>query len=172
MALRPGRCYKKIQRPYTRQSQRKPRKSYIKGVPRAKITEFELGKKGKYDKTLFLVSQEDVQIRHNALEAVRISVVQGLEKKLGKNVNFFLKIRVFPHHVLRENALATGAGADRYQQGMRQSFGKPISTAAQIRKNQKILEIRINTPSLNIAKNALKKAMPKMPTPCKILIQD
>ncbi|MBI4170413.1 MAG: 50S ribosomal protein L16, partial [Candidatus Aenigmarchaeota archaeon] len=31
--------------------------------------------------------------------------------------------------MLRENALATGAGADRFQSGMRQSFGKPVGTA-------------------------------------------
>ena len=172
MSLRPSKCYTKVHRAYTRQSQRRPRKSYIKGVPRAKITEFELGKKGKYDKNVFLISNQAIQIRHNAMEAARVTIVQSLEKKLGKNVNFFMKIRVFPHHVLRENALATGAGADRYQQGMRQSFGKPIGTAAQVKKNQKVVEIRINTPSLQIVKKALKNAMLKLPGQYRILVED
>lgn len=172
MALRPARCYTKVHRAFTRQSQRRPRKSYIKGVPRAKITEFELGKKGKYDKKVFLLSDRKIQIRHNALEAARVNLVQILEKKLGKNVNFFLKIRVFPHQVLRENALATGAGADRYQQGMRQSFGSPIGTAAQVKKNQKIIEVRINTPSLNIVKQALKKTVLKLPIQGKIVVEE
>ncbi len=171
MALRPGRCYKKIHRAFTRQSQRKPRKSYIKGVPRPKITEFEVGRKGKYDNTVYLVSQEDAQVRHNALEAVRVTISQYLDKNLGKGVQFFLKIRIFPHHVLRENTLATGAGADRFQQGMRQSFGKPIGTAAQVRKKQKILEIRINKAGIPTVKAALKRALNKLPIDCRVVIE-
>src|SRR3989304_8119114 len=154
MALRPGRCYRRLERPYTRQSRKTPRKGYVKGVPKPKITEFELGTKGVYDNALFLVSERDVQIRHNALEASRVTAVQLLEKNIGKGGVFFLKIRVYPHHVLRENALATGAGADRFQQGMRQSFGKPIGTAAQVREGQALMEIRTN--DISVGKLALK----------------
>ena len=168
-ALRPGRCYRKHQRPYTRQSQRKPRKSYIKGVPKPKITEFELGTKGEYEHKVFLLAERSVQIRHNALESARIAAVQTLEKNVGKGGSYFLKIRVYPHHVLRENALATGAGADRFQQGMRQSFGKPIGTAAQVRAGQTLMEIRVNNP--DVGKLALKKARHKLPTPCKIVVE-
>lgn len=171
MGLRPGRCYRKHQRPYTRQSTRVPKKGYVKGVPKAKITEFELGTKGQYESSLFLIAERPVQIRHNALESARIRAVQVMEKTIGRGNTFFLKIRVYPHQVLRENALATGAGADRFQQGMRQSFGKPIGTAAIVRKNQKIMEIRVNKPGLVAAKNALKKAAYKLPTPCRVLIE-
>jgi len=170
MGLRPGRCYRKFERPYTRQSQKKPRKGYVKGVPGSKIAQFEMGVKGDYDCKLFLIVNEDVQIRHNALEAARIIAVQTLEKSIGKGGNFFMKIRVFPHHVLRENALATGAGADRFQQGMRQSFGKPIGTAARVKAGQKVFEICINKNHLNLAKQALKKASYKLPTKCTIII--
>ncbi len=169
MALRPGRCYRKLQRPFTRQSQRKPRKGYIKGVPKPKITEFELGTKGEYEHKLVLLSQRAVQIRHNALESARIAAVQTLEKNLGKGAIYFLKIRIYPHHVLRENALATGAGADRFQQGMRQSFGKPTSTAAQVREGQALMEVRTN--NAEVGKLALKKASHKLPTPCRIVVE-
>ena len=169
MALRPGRAYRKIERPYTRQSQRKPRKSYIKRVPKPKITEFELGKKGEYEYKLLLIAQRAVQIRHNALESARIAAVQTLEKNIGKGATYFLKIRIYPHHVLRENALATGAGADRFQQGMRQSFGKPIGTAAQVRVGQPLIEIRTN--NVDVGKLAMKKASYKLPTPCKTVVE-
>jgi large subunit ribosomal protein L10e len=171
MGLRPGRCYRRLQRPFTRQSERKPRKSYIKGVPKPKITEFELGKKGDYDTILYLVSKGDVQIRHNALESARIITVQNLEKRLSKISPYFLKIRIYPHHVIRENALATGAGADRFQQGMRQSFGKPIGTAARVKKGQKIMEIRVNKAGLDAAKQSFKSASYKLPVSCEIVVE-
>ena len=172
MGLRPGRCYRKHQRPYTRQSIRVPKKGYVKGVPKPKITEFELGIKADYDTSVFLISERDVQIRHNALESARVTAVQNMEKNLTRGNTFFMKIRVYPHHVIRENALATGAGADRFKQGMRQSFGKPIGTAAQVDKGQKIIEIRVNKNNIPLAKNALKRSAYKLPTPCRLLVED
>lgn len=172
MGLRPGRCYRRVKRPYTRQSIRVPKKGYVKGVPQSKIHQFEVGKKGDYDNVLYLHADRAVQIRHNALEASRVAVAQTMEKGIGKGGNYFIKVRIYPHHVLRENALATGAGADRFQQGMRASFGKPIGTAAQVRPGQKIMEIRVNKQHINVAKRALKRAGYKMPTPCSITIED
>lgn len=171
MALRPGRCYRKFHRPYTRQATHVPRKGYVKGVPKPKITEFELGKRGEYEKKVFLVSDNDVQIRHNSLESARVSAVQTLDKGMGKGGTYFFKIRVYPHHVIRENALATGAGADRYQQGMRQSFGKPAGTAARVKRGQKLIEIRVNNAFVEAAKKALKQATYKLPTTCKIVVE-
>lgn len=172
MGLRPGRCYRKLHRPYSRTSVRVPRKGYVKGVPKAKITEFELGTKADYDNAVYLIAERNVQIRHNALESARVSAVQHMEKYLGKGNTFFLKVRVYPHNVLRENALATGAGADRFQQGMRQSYGKPIGTAARIMKGQEIIEIRVNKESIPVAKQAFKQACYKLPTPYKLVIKD
>lgn len=171
MGLRPGRCYRGHQRPFTRQSIRVPKKGYVKGVPKPKITEFELGTKAQYDLSLYLVAERPVQIRHNALEAARIAAVQKLEKSIIRGSTFFLKVRVYPHQVLRENALATGAGADRFQQGMRQSFGKPIGTAAIVRSGQKVMEVRVNKNNAGVAKLALKKASYKLPTPCRIVTE-
>lgn len=171
MALRPGRCYQKIHRPYTRQSKKKPKKGYIKGVPKPRISEFEMGRKGMYEKSLYLVSTKPAQIRHNALESARVSVVQVLEKSLGKE-GFFFKVLIYPHNVLRENVLATGAGADRFQQGMRQAFGKPIGTAAIVKEGQKIMRIDLDESGIKIGKNAFKQANYKLPIPCKIIIED
>jgi large subunit ribosomal protein L10e len=148
-----------------------PKKGYVKGVPGSKLNDFEIGTKGTYNTTLFLISDREVQMRHNALESARVTAVQNLEKKISKGSKFWLKIRVYPHHVLRENALATGAGADRFQQGMRQSFGKPIGTAAQVDKGQKVIEVRVDKTNLNVAKDALRRAAYKLPAPCKILVQ-
>jgi large subunit ribosomal protein L10e len=170
MALRPAKCYRKLERPYTRVSMKKPRKGYVKGVPALKIHRFETGKmKPNFTTRMFLVSKNPVQIRHNALEAARVAVSKSLAKSLGEDA-YFLKVLVYPHHVLRENPLATGAGADRFQTGMRKSFGRPVGAAARVKKGQRILEIRIPHGNENSGKKALKIASSKMPTACRIEI--
>ena len=171
MGLRPAKCYRRMKRPYTRQSHKKPKKGYVKGVPKPKISSFQFGKQSDYSATAFLLSGTDIQIRHNALESSRISVIQHLEKNLGKGSKFFFRIRTYPHHVMRENALATGAGADRFQTGMRRSFGKPIGTSARVKKNQIIMEVMVDKSNIDIAKHALKKASYKLPTACKIVVE-
>ena len=170
MGLRPAKCYRRPHRPYTRVSTRRPRKSYVKGVPKSKVTGFEYGQKNSYSKVVYLESDAHIQIRSNSIEAARIAVVRELEKKLGKE--FFFKVRIYPHHVLRENPMATGAGADRFQQGMRQSFGKPIGQAAIVKIGQILMEIRVNDSGIKGAKNSFKAAIHKLPTPCKITIED
>jgi len=163
MSLRPGRCYKRVKRPYTRISQRRPRKSYVKGVPGSKIVKFETGDpKGEFGSELVLKSLDRLQIRHNALESARTNANKYLMKHLGRD-GYFLKVLVYPHHVMRENALATGAGADRLQEGMRRSFGKPIGFAAQVKKNQNILLVRIPDGKEDVGHEALRRAGDKLP---------
>ena len=171
MGNRPGRCYARPKRPYTRQSTKVPKKGYVKGVPGAKINDFEMGKKKEYENKVFLVPNKDVQITHNALESARVTAVKHLENNIGKGNTFFFKIRIYPHNVLRENALATGAGADRFQQGMRSSFGKPIGKAAIVKKNQKMFEVRISKDQIPIAKESVKKAAYKIPSKCSIIVE-
>ena len=120
---------------------------------------------------IILVLHFKLQIRHNALESARVMIVQTLDKQIGKGGDYFVKIRIFPHHVLRENALATGAGADRFQKGMRQSFGKPTGTAAQVKKGQKMIEVRVDDKHENVGRTALKKASYKLPTKCRIVVE-
>jgi large subunit ribosomal protein L10e len=170
MALRPGRCYTDIKnKPYTRVSQRRPRKSYVKGVPASKIHQFEMGSsKTNYPVKFYLVAGRDLQIRSNALEAARQMITKYLTTKLGEN-SFFLKILVYPHHVLRHNPMATGAGADRYSQGMRRSFGKPLSQAARVSENQRIIYASAGENSEETIKIALDRAAKKLPGCCKVV---
>ncbi len=171
MGIRPGRCYRLLKRPYTRQSQKKPKKGYIKGVPGSKLVTFEMGKpKDNFTLNVSLVAERSVQIRHNSLEAARVAANKYLADSIGEE-NFFMKILVFPHHVLRENAMATGAGADRYQSGMRLAFGRPVGTAARVFQNQKILVVKSIPGKYSEIKKAFKVAVSKLPTPCKVVVE-
>jgi large subunit ribosomal protein L10e len=170
MALRPGRTVRRIERPYTRVSKKVPRKSYVVGVPYPKAHQFEMGTKGDYELTLYLISKESVQIRDNALEAARVVAHKFLEKNLG--TNYFFKILLYPHHVLREKPIATGAGADRYSRGMKLAFGKPVGTAVQVKEGQRIMMLKINKQNLEIGKKALKKAGLKISTPVRIEVEE
>jgi large subunit ribosomal protein L10e len=161
--IRPGRCYSKInKKPWTRVSKRKPRRSYVKGVPVSKIHQFEMGKvHGKYEVAYHLVAKEPRQLRSNSMEACRVSATKCLTKAFGEN-GFFLKIRPYPHHVLRENAMATGAGADRFSDGMRRSFGKPIGQAARVYPGQKILTVKVPKGKEKDARLAMKRGAAKI----------
>jgi large subunit ribosomal protein L10e len=167
MPLRPGRTTKEVRKPYTRVSRRRPKKSYVVGVPFPKLHQFEMGsKQGDYNITLYIVSKEAAQIRDNALEASRIVTTKFLEVKLG--TNYFLKILTFPHQVVREHSIAQGAGADRFSQGMRHNFGHPISTAVRIRKDQRIMMIRVNKQNFDVAKAAFRRGSLKLPVTTRV----
>lgn len=169
MGLRPAKCYRKLERPNTRQSRRKPKKGYVKGVPALKIHRFEMGNRHKnLPKTFHLVAQKDVQIRDNALEAARVAAHKVLTNQAGEEA-YFMKILVYPYHILRENPLATGAGADRYQSGMRQSFGKPIGSAARVKRRQAIMHVKVEAGKEAAAKKALKTAGYKLPVVTQIV---
>ena len=171
MTLRPGRTVRTLKRPYTRVSQKKPKLSYVVGVPSVKIHIFEMGNKNKeFDTTLWLISEHAIQIRDNALEAARIVSNKLLEKVLNPE-NFFMKVLVFPHQILREHSMACGAGADRFSSGMSHSFGKPVGRAVQIRANQEMFVLKVDKKDLEVAKKALKRAQLKLPTSCKIKIE-
>jgi len=172
MPLRPGRTVRAIERPYTRVSKRVPRKSYVAGAPFPKTHQFEMGnREGNFDLTLYLVAKNAVQIRDNALEAARVVAHKFLDSKLGAS-NYFLKILVFPHHVIREKPIAQGAGADRYSQGMRLAFGRPTNRAVQTKIGQKLFMLKLKKENLEIGKKALKKAGLKLPTPVGIEIEE
>jgi large subunit ribosomal protein L10e len=126
--------------------------------------------KADFPVQLSLVANEKCQIRHNALESARITVNRTMEKKIG-SANYRVTIRVYPHVVLRENKQATGAGADRVSQGMRAAYGKAVSTAAQVQPEQVIITVETTEQYIADAKNALRKAGMKIPSPCKINIE-
>jgi len=169
MALRPGRTVRTVKRPYTRVSQKVPKKSYVVGVPFGKIHQFEMGdSKGNFDKLLYLTAERRVQIRDNALEAARIVSNKFLDAKLGPT-KYFMKVLIYPHNVIREKPIATGAGADRFSQGMRQSFGKPSGRGAQVHEGQRLVMLRVAREDFEMGKKALKKFSLKISTPARIL---
>ena len=108
-----------------------------------------------------LKPKASLQIRHNALESVRQVVNRRLEIALG--TNYLFQVRVFPHHVLREHKMLTGAGADRMSPGMSKAFGKPVGIAAQLRKGQTIFSVSVNKENLLKAKEAMELARPRLP---------
>ena len=172
MGLRPGRTMRDVKRPYTRVSKRVPRKSYVVGVPFPKTHQFEMGNRtGAFDTRLFVIAERAVQIRDNALEAARIVGHKFLETKVGPT-NYFMKILVYPHQVLREKPIATGAGADRYSQGMAHAFGKPAGTAVVTKSGQKLMELRINKQHLELGKIALRKIGLRISTPIRIQVEN
>lgn len=140
------------------------------GVPAWKITQFDLGNlKKNFEIALSLFTKEKCQIRDIALESARISANKYIEAKAGAT-EYHLKIKVQPFIVLRENKQATGAGADRISQGMRASFGKAVGNAARVKEGQEILTLEVNKENFNHAKEALRRARMKLPTPCKVVI--
>ena len=165
MPLRPGRCYRHFSGPaYTR-------KQFVRGVPASKLTKFDMGNiSGDFNLTINIVSDQAGQIRSNALEAARIIANKYLTDNVAE-VNYHLKIRVFPHHVLKENKMIAGAGADRLQDGMRQSFGKPVGSAARVYPGQPIITLRLPAQYMSQAKEAYRLICAKIPLRCSVHVE-
>lgn len=120
------------------------RREYIRKIPGSKVVQFDMGNlTDEFPVKVSLAVKDPAHISHNALEAARIASNRFMQRKAGR-MGYHLKIRVFPHQIVRENPMATGAGADRVQNGMRKSFGKSISSEAIVKKNQKVLSIDTN----------------------------
>ncbi len=172
MALRKAGAYtKKKARPYTRKSKVKS-KSYIKTIPNSLIVKFRMGdlkgyKNGKYKTLLIVKSKEKVQIRDNALESMRQFLNRFLTDKFKKE--FYFELKPYPHHILRENKMLTGAGADRMQTGMSKAFGKSAGRAAFVKPGQEIFRIGIQTSKQEAEARALISSI-KARLPCKISI--
>jgi large subunit ribosomal protein L10e len=155
-------AWRRLERPYTRKSKYRS-KAFVRSIPTNKVVKFEMGELTKeLPMIVRLHSAVDIQLRHNALEAARKSANRLLEMKLGKTA-YRLKFRVYPHHILRNNPLASGAGADRMSTGMKMSFGKAVGIAARVHKNQPILEVHCHKKDLALAKLALTRARHKFP---------
>ena len=120
--------------------------------------------KGQYPITLTILSKENCQVRDNAIEAVRQYLNRFLQIKIGKE--FYLEAKIYPHHILRENKMLTGAGADRMQTGMSRAFGKSVGRAALVKPKQPLFIIGIKTTKDEIEARKLIKAV-KARLPCK-----
>ena len=154
----PAHMFRGKKRAYTR-------KEYIGGVPASRITQFDVGDKiADFSVEVTLSAKEECLVRHNALESARVTANRYIQTHAGRD-GYHLKVRTYPHHVLRHNKIAQGAGADRVSQGMRCAFGKNVGTAARVRRGQRIISIHCNAANYLTAKDALRKAGMKFPTP-------
>ena len=162
--LRKWVAYRKIERPYTRYSKYK-KKGFVKSRPGKTIVKFNMGniKEGEnFDYKFSLLAKEALQVRTNSIEAARTSILRKIEKLFSKE-DFLLKIKVYPHQVIRENKLAAGAGADRLSTGMKHSFGKVIGTAVQVKPNTVLLELYLKKNEENTVRSFFKLATSKLP---------
>ena len=168
MSDKPASMYREISNPaYTRQE-------YITGVPGSKIAQHDMGNlqtgPDDYPVQISLEVGEECQIRHGALEAARLSANRLLLKHVGQE-NYKMVLRKFPHHVIRENKQATGAGADRVSDGMRQSFGKPVGTAARVGNGERVFTAYCSVEDAPMVKDALRRAYNKISPPCRVVVE-
>ncbi len=174
MALRKGSAYsRRYARPYTRVS-KKRKKSYIKAVPNSKIVKFKMGDQKGFDNNeypvqLHLISKEACQIRDNSIEAIRQYLNRFLQIKVGKE--FYLEVKIVPHHILRENKMLTGAGADRMQTGMSRAFGKTVGRAALVKPNQTLYIVGVKNPKAEVAARKLIRSI-KARITCKTFVRN
>ena len=173
MPLRKASSYShKKTRPFTRKSRSKG-KDYIKVVPGIKIAKFHIGdqkgyQEGKHKFVVRLISEERVVIRDNAIEAGRMLVTKMMDEKAPGQ--YYLGIKIYPHHMLRENKSAGGmAGADRISSGMTQAYGVVIGRAAIVRPGQDLFIVScVDEKSAREARDALNMIRTKMPCRTKV----
>jgi len=144
MAKRPWKIFKEIERPYTRFSYSKTYNK-IPGAPVSRLRMQVMGMvnvpKDQWKYVAHLIALHNVQVSDYSLESVRTNILKYLENEVKE---FLFIVRKYPHHVVREHALVYGAGADRISQGMRHSFGRPYTRAAQVFYKNIILSIYYN----------------------------
>jgi len=168
MSEKPASMYREISKPpYTR-------REYITGIPGSKIAQHKMGDADAdpedYPVQMSLRVDEELQIRHGSLEAARLSANRHLIKELGEG-NYKMIMRKFPHHVIRENKQATGAGADRVSDGMRQAFGKIVGTAARIQDGERLFTLYCDVDQADAGKEAFRRAYNKISPPCRIDVE-
>ncbi|WP_323191551.1 50S ribosomal protein L16 [Halostella sp. PRR32] len=168
MSDKPASMYRNIDKPpYTR-------REYITGIPGSKIAQHKMGNADTdpedYPVQISLEVEEEVQLRHGSMEAARLSANRHMLKEVGQE-NYKMILRKFPHHVIRENKQATGAGADRVSDGMRQAFGKIVGTAARIQNGERIFTVWCEVEDADVAKEAFRRAYNKISPPCRVVVE-
>jgi len=168
MSEKPASMYREISKPsYTR-------RDYVTGIPGSKIAQHNMGNLQSdpqdYPVHISLRLGEECQVRHGSLESARLSANRVLLKEVGQE-NYKMVLRKFPHQILRENKQATGAGADRVSDGMRQSFGKIVGTAARVQNGERVFTVYCDPEDADVAKDALRRAYNKMSPPCRVDVE-
>jgi len=175
MALRKASSYSRFYaRPYTRKSSKKAH-SFIKTIPNPKVVKLNMGNivgfdQGKFPIIMRMVAAQDVQLRDNAIESARQFIHHELEANfLGQ---YYFAVKVYPHHILRENKMLTGAGADRMQTGMQLSFGAAVGRAALVKKGKEIFVVGVNSEKAQkAARTYFEKIKAKLPCTTRILVE-
>ncbi len=157
-------CYRTLKRPYTRKSKYKKHMFIRGGVPNRRTVKFDMGESGKeFPIRVSMFSLQSATVLDNTIEAARQTANKYLTRNFGgKAKGFHFKIKIFPHHVVRMNPIAMGAGADRYSTGMQKSYGKPINIAARVKAGQEIMYIDTTPDKEAVAREALRKASCKL----------
>ena len=169
--LRKGIAVRTLTRPYTRKSKFK-KKNFIKVVPGIKVVKFDMGAITKdFQYEVSLITKDSMNIRQNAIESARQIINRNLFNQLGA-LNYKFKVRIYPHHILRENKMLTGAHADRMQTGMSHSFGTPIGAAARVKKGQILFTAYVDKENIDKAKKSLRTATPRIPAKCSVEIRE
>ncbi len=167
MALRKASAYSKRHVVAFTRTSKKKSKAYIKVLPPQSIVKFTMGRydlfnAGKLPHQLTMVIEDNVQIRHNALESCR----QYLNKKFDVELagQYLFKVIPFPHHIQRENKMLTGAGADRMQTGMQLSFGRSVGKAAILKPGSRIFWVAVqNEKAVEIVRRVFREIKSKIP---------
>jgi len=168
MGLRPARCFRRVERAFTRIAPKVQRKNFLGGVPGVRTRDFTMGNQTKdFDTQFDIISKESMQIRDNAIESMRQKLVKKLTDLVGKD-GFVIKIRLYPHHVLREHKSASGAGADRISKGMKNAYGKNTGRAIQVRNGQMLLSIVVDKAKKDKVRNIIKGIKYKVNMPFEI----
>ena len=167
MARKPASMYRRLK------GQAFTRRQYTGGVPNNRILRYFMGNRkkaeaGGFPVKICLLADNSCQIQDKALEAARQVANARIRDAAGEN--YALRMHTYPHQILRENKQATGAGADRVSQGMRQAFGKNVGTAARVKRGQTVISIVTTPEHYIVARDALRKANCKFPTPCTIKV--
>jgi len=162
MGLRPARTFRDaVKVSWSRYSKRRPRKSFVKSMPHNALTQFVMGNaKLGYEVQLDLVADKLVLVRDNALESARQAVNKYLEKLLPNQ--YYFRVLVFPHNVIRENKMIAGAGADRLQSGMAHPYGRPSERGAKVKPKQVVFSCHVMAKDIDKAVEAYRRAKVKM----------
>lgn len=171
MGIRPAKSFRDPDKVAWTRYSRKPRYNYVKVMPHADLHQFRMGADSKeYDLTINLVSKEAIIIRDNAIESARQTANKVLETDI-KATGYYFIVRPYPHHIIRENKMIAGAGADRLQKGMRRAFGRPSDRAARLSKGTVMFTVKTKKENLEKVKMALERAKRKLSGSYKIVVE-
>ncbi len=163
MGRRPAKTVRDFDKvAYTRYSRSKPRKSYLKVMPHRHLHIYHMGLQNEkaFDTILDLVAENDITLRDCAAEAGRVTINKILEKRI--NSQYYFRVLRYAFHVIRENKMLAGAGADRLSKGMRHSFGRATDVAIRLKQNDALFRIYTNSNNIGVVKEALKKGINKL----------